>query len=200
MYNPSLRLRSPPPPPQALLQQSAPRRSRRNTRPTDETSKWKFNERFRSPNGMSLMSCNDLPVDGHASVLPLRLWRLTTVWTLLETIRLHFSPQADCERSSDSPRGESWLFLSENRFQVGRCDRPPFSFHFLRGFLLNPRGFIDKVVEMWRSWSAVGSSGAVPGPESLLNHLCSRIVTFWPQELFLFHLILIPYALFNLLP
>lgn len=96
------------------------RRSARNKRPTSETSIWKFNERFRSHNGMSLMSCNDLPVDGHASVLPLRLWRLTIVWTLLETIRHHFTPQqtANVPRTS---RGESWLFLSENRSQVGGC-------------------------------------------------------------------------------
>lgn len=60
-----------------------------NTRPClpiRPTSKWMFNEHFfRSHNGMSLMSCNDLPADGHASMLfpPLRLWQLTMVWTLL---------------------------------------------------------------------------------------------------------------------
>lgn len=59
-------------------------RSRRNTGTharvcrINKTSKWMFNEHFRSHNGMSLMSCNVLPVDGHASILslPLRLWQL----------------------------------------------------------------------------------------------------------------------------
>lgn len=46
---------------------------------TKKTSKLIFNELFRSHNGLSLMSYNDLPVDGHASMLslPLRLWQLS---------------------------------------------------------------------------------------------------------------------------
>lgn len=69
--------------------------------PINETSKWMFNEHFRSHNGMSLMSCNDLPVDGHASTLSLslRLWQLTMVWTLLvvDSASLHHSTTASIQ-------------------------------------------------------------------------------------------------------
>lgn len=71
-----------------------------NTRPAFCRSARPLNEClmsiFRSHNGMLLMSCNDLPVDGHASVLfshPPRRWQLTMVWTLLleDNARLHFT-------------------------------------------------------------------------------------------------------------
>lgn len=80
-----------------------------NTRPClpiNKTSKWMFNEHFRSHNGMSLMSCNDLPVDGHASMLSLlqRLWQLTMIWTLLVvdsySASLHYPTTATIQVSS----------------------------------------------------------------------------------------------------
>ena len=60
---------------------------------SDKTSKWKFNERFRSHNGTSLMSCNDLHAGGHASMLFSFHYAsdscLTMVWTLLIVHFLH---------------------------------------------------------------------------------------------------------------
>lgn len=99
-----------------------------NTRPClpiRPTSKWMFNEHFfRSHNGMSLMSCNDLPADGHASMLfpPLRLWQLTMVWTLLLVDNASLLHDCNC-----STRyfffwllgRELWLFPWEKRYQVG---------------------------------------------------------------------------------
>lgn len=72
------------------------------------------------------MSCNDLPVDGHASMLspPLRLWQLTMVWTLLlvDNTRLR-STTARVPLAAFFffllPGRELWLFPWEKRYQVG---------------------------------------------------------------------------------
>lgn len=70
----------------------------------NKTSKWMFNEHFRSHNGMSLMSCNDLPAGGHASTLSLLLcasWQLSDNglnFAECRTTRLHFHhPRTVCK-------------------------------------------------------------------------------------------------------
>ena len=119
-------------------------------------------------NGMSLMSCNDLPVYGPASALPLRLSRLTMVWTLLETIRLHFASQAGCERSSDTPRGAIMTFPLRKSVSGRRHVLASLHFHLIEFLHFMLAVFIDEVAEISRGWSATcPGSGAVPGPERL---------------------------------
>lgn len=94
---------------------------------TNKTSKWMFNEHSRSHNGMSLMSCNDLPVVGHASMLSLQL-RLRQLCdnglNFAEFRLLHFPSR----RTASIPVSalaslcrKSWLSLWERLFQVCCC-------------------------------------------------------------------------------
>lgn len=91
---------------------------------TKKTSKLIFNELFRSHNGLSLMSYNDLPVGGHASMLSLslRLWQLSDNGLNFAEY-IVYSPSLHHPRTPSHCFGYAvekiWLFPWENQFQVG---------------------------------------------------------------------------------